>query len=73
MDAARLLPVVGLLLFLVPLLWATDRADRAATASSTIYVFVVWFGLIAGAVVLSRALSKPPPDADRTQAGEKAE
>ena len=73
MDAARLLPLIGLLLFLVPLLWTPDRADSASTARSTIYVFAVWFGLIAGAFVLSRVLSGPAPGADGPEAGEHAE
>lgn len=57
-DAARLLPVVGLLLFLVPLLLAPDKTDTARTAGTSIYVFAVWFGLIVCAFVLSRVLSR---------------
>lgn len=72
-DAARLLPVVGLLLFLVPLLWAPDRTDTAATASTTIYVFAVWAGLIAAALLLSRRLPKPGSELNAHEGQERAE
>lgn len=61
-DAARLLPILGVFLFLIPVLataphgWPTLRGG--------IYVFLVWFGLIAAAAVLSRWLS-----ADEDQGG----
>ena len=73
MDAARLLPLIGLLLFLVPLLWAPDRADRASTATTTIYVFAVWAGLILSAVLLSRALAKRGTDPDPPEGRERPE
>jgi len=71
MDAARLLPVVGLLLFMVPLLWALNRTDAAATSSTMVYVFAVWAVLIAAAVVLSRALSRV--SSDQPEGRERAE
>jgi hypothetical protein len=45
-DAARLLPVVGVLLLLLPLLW-TEDADRRLTSGEVVYFFAVWLGLIA--------------------------
>lgn len=55
-DAARLLPILGLSLWLVPLLWATEADDAPATSNTMVYVFGVWFILILAAVVLSRWL-----------------
>jgi hypothetical protein len=55
MDAARLLPLFGAALLMVPLLWAGDHG----TASGAVYVFVAWFGLIGAAALLSRRLSAP--------------
>lgn len=49
MDAARMLPVLGVVLWMVPLLWPTgpdDVKQRVPTSSAMIYVFVVWAGLI---------------------------
>lgn len=59
MDAARLLPVLGAVLFLLPLLWAPSDLDDAAAAPAAtshtyIYLFVVWAALIVLAGVLSR-------------------
>ena len=57
-DAARLLPVVGLFLMLMPLLWGGDGgSDRGGGA--VVFVFVVWALLIAGAALLAPALEQP--------------
>ncbi len=57
-DAARLLPVVGLFLMLMPLLWGGDGGnDRGGGA--VVFVFVVWALLIAGAALLAPALEQP--------------
>ncbi len=69
-DAARLLPVLGLVLFLLPLFWGPDASGQPRlTAWDGIYLFVVWCGLIALSVILSRRLSgggtgAVPADAD---------
>lgn len=55
-DAARLLPVAGLLLFLLPILWQPAATPAGDTASGWIYLFSVWAGLIAVAFLLSRRL-----------------
>lgn len=59
LDLARLLPLLGVLLLLIPLLWPgadstgyTSGGDRAMTMSGAIiYVFSVWAALILGAVL----------------------
>ena len=47
-DMARLLPVFGSALFLVPLLWpgAGDGGDGVPTSLAILYIFGVWAGLI---------------------------
>lgn len=55
MDAARLLPVLGGGLFVLPVLWA----DGSGTAPGVLYLFGIWGLLIAGAAVLSRRLPQP--------------
>lgn len=52
-DGARLLPIFGLLMLLVPLLWP---ATARAVAPHWAFVFAVWAGLIVLAGVLSRRL-----------------
>jgi hypothetical protein len=56
-DTARLLPVVGGILFLLPLLWPT-KSDATLTSSALIYLFLAWAVLIVLAAVLSRPLQR---------------
>jgi hypothetical protein len=56
-DAVRLLPVLGLGLFLLPMFWQPEVSGTARqTTWDGVYVFVVWSGLILLAAVLSRRL-----------------
>ncbi|MCT4558632.1 MAG: hypothetical protein N4A61_11330 [Pelagimonas sp.] len=58
-DGVRALPVLGVALWTLPLLWAVpDEPMRASTA--LIYIFAVWFWLAVGAGVLVFALRRPP-------------
>ncbi|WP_275393306.1 hypothetical protein [Aliiroseovarius sp. Z3] len=54
-DAARLLPMLGVFLFLLPLL-ATD----IGTAAQGLYLFTAWFGLIVATAVIARGLTRRP-------------
>ncbi len=58
MDAARLLPALGTILLMLPILWAADRG----TAAGGVYVFIVWLALIIAAAFLSHRLSEPLRD-----------
>lgn len=57
MDGLRLLPVLALWLFMVPLLWPGASARLTATgvtlSSALVYIFAVWCGLIALCACLS--------------------
>jgi hypothetical protein len=49
MDAARLLPAVGALLWMIPLLWPTGSSEVAnpvSMSTAILYIFAVWLGLI---------------------------
>jgi len=65
MDAARLLPIFGLLLLLLPMLRAGSDAAAPPTAMEGVYLFAVWGGLIAVAYVASlwlrKTLDQPAP------------
>lgn len=64
-DAARLLPVLGLFLVLLPILWRPAETPASDTASGGVYLFAVWNILIVAAFVLARRLSaSAPPDED---------
>lgn len=57
-DAARLVPILGLILFLLPILWA----DSARTAGGMLYLFSAWVLLIVLIGVLSARLTRPVAD-----------
>ncbi|MFN3972352.1 MAG: hypothetical protein ACK4GO_09975 [Gemmobacter sp.] len=66
-DAARLLPVAGAFLVLLPILWAPGNTQARDTAPDGIYLFVVWAVLVAAAAFLSRRLMA---QGDGVQGGE---
>lgn len=63
-DAARVLPVAALVLFIMPALLGAGR--EGGMARLVIYFFGVWFLLVLGTAILSRALSRR--DGDRESA-----
>ena len=56
MDAARILPVAGFVLLMLPMLWA--RGDGTGIAGEALYLFLVWAALIAGAALIARPLGR---------------
>lgn len=59
MDIARLAPILGALLFAVPLMWPNgtfDTSEPVRTSSAMIYVFSVWAALIGFAAAFSVAV-----------------
>lgn len=85
-DAAGLLPILGALLFALPLLWLGDGTPEgqggqgagARTSHVMIYVFVVWGGLTILSAVITRGLHSvagagdgdPPKHEDPDNGGE---
>ncbi|MBR9849883.1 MAG: hypothetical protein GYB27_10885 [Rhodobacteraceae bacterium] len=46
-EVARLMPIFGAGLFMVPLLWPVgDESEQVQTSSAILYLFCVWGGLI---------------------------
>lgn len=58
-DAARLLPILGAVLILLPLLWS---GEEARTARVMLYLFVIWILLVGLAAFLSAYLATPEED-----------
>lgn len=70
MDAARFVPVVGLGLWWVPLLWGQAESGPVHTSSAGLYIFGVWSLLIAVGLFISLRLKtsgavKSDQDTDR--------
>jgi len=57
-DAARLVPLIGAVLLILPLLGQQEAGAQRATTGVGIYVFGVWLGLIVFSAVTARALSR---------------
>ncbi|MCF6443710.1 hypothetical protein [Nereida sp. MMG025] len=64
-DAIKMLPILGVILFLLPLLWGS-RQEPALTSITGLYIFCVWGGLVIGLLVLTRLRGKSaaPPESD---------
>lgn len=58
MDAARLLPLLGAILFLGLLPLIRSNTSEAATSGSVLFMFGVWVVLIVMAGVLARPLHR---------------
>ena len=75
-DAARFLPALGLILFLLPLLWRDPTTGRALTAPGALYLFLAWGGLILLTAIVAGRLAAAERDApegeDRPGPGEGA-
>jgi hypothetical protein len=76
-DAARLLPVLGMILFFGPVFiggGGGGDVEGASLADWLVYIFVVWLGLIVVTMLVSRALagSLPEVDADGREGGPRA-
>jgi hypothetical protein len=63
-DAARLLPVFGGLLLLMPILWAPAETAARDTAPDGIYLFVVWAVLVVAAAWLAPGLADAADEGD---------
>lgn len=62
MDALRLLPILGVMLFMLPLFWPSGAEEGVAhvpMSRAITFVFVAWLVLIASAYVLWRGLWSP--------------
>ena len=64
-DVARMLPLLGTVLWLLPLAW---RDSDTGTSTTLIYIFGVWFLLIVLSALVSHAL-RPDGDGDGADTG----
>jgi hypothetical protein len=62
-DAARLLPVLGAFLLLLPLLWA-PQSGVSMSAADVVYFFAVWLVLIGFAAAFAPGLRRGAGTAD---------
>ena len=71
-----MIPLVGLVLWMIPLLWPTETAppaDRVTTSQALIYIFAVWCALILASAVLSNRLRQAPEDLEADDTRDEAD
>lgn len=59
-DAARFLPVLGIVLVMVPLLWS-EGAGGVSMSGAIRYLFTLWAALVGAAMLLSLYLRDDRP------------
>ena len=69
-DAAKLVPVLGAVLWMMPLAWQSNAPGEAKNASALLYIFGVWVLLIVLTAVLSRLLRSDATLSDKATSGE---
>ena len=60
MDAARLLPLAGIFLFLMPILWQPRSTPEPDTVRGVVYLFGAWLILILAARLLAHLVTRAP-------------
>ncbi|MBL4627922.1 MAG: hypothetical protein JKY00_07780 [Roseicyclus sp.] len=66
-DAARLLPILGVILIFGPIFIRDDGGGAPTLAGELVYYFAIWLGLIALSALMSRAMigaASPDPKPD---------
>lgn len=63
-DAARLLPVLGVALVCLPLLWISDTGTYTSTTYAMIYFFGLWVALVIATGILAKYLKQDAPHMD---------
>lgn len=58
-DAARLLPVAGVLLMILPMLWTPAGDGNRRLSGDVIWFFLTWAGLILAAAAFAPGLARP--------------
>ena len=64
-DVVRLLPILGTVLWAIPLLWPQGEAFGISNASALQYLFGMWLVLIIISAVLSQLLEDDPSDTNQ--------
>ena len=58
-DAARLLPLAGIFLLILPILWTPQGGGQRLLSSDVIWFFLAWAALVIAAAALAPGLARP--------------
>ena len=59
-DVARMVPVAGAVLWLLPIGWSDTPEGGISNAAAVIYIFAVWVGLLIPTAVIARFVQTDP-------------
>ncbi len=71
-DAIRILPFLGLILWMLPLTWEREGSEAISTASAAVFIFLVWIVLIL-LVAVSAAMLGRGRNSDTSNDGQRPE
>lgn len=57
-DAARLLPVLGTFLLVLPAMWPDPAGGQGNLSGTIVYLFGIWAALILAAAMIARRLAR---------------
>ena len=66
-DAARLLPVFGTFLLILPVMWSAPGTTLRITSGDVVYFFVIWALLIGVAAIFASGLSSSEDKSDEEE------
>ncbi len=69
-DAIRLVPILGMLLWTIPIIIRQDVNDPAPISSVMIYIFVIWAILIVASFLLVRWITRTDSSWDSLMSGD---
>lgn len=61
-DAAKLVPLIGIILWALPLAWPAETGDTPVGSARLLYVFGVWMILIVLTAMLASRIHSDAPD-----------
>lgn len=61
-DAAKLMPVLGLILLALPMAWSVDPSGEPANSDRVVYIFGVWILLIVLTAIFANRMRAEPVD-----------
>ncbi|MDO6726489.1 MAG: hypothetical protein ACRBBO_00545 [Cognatishimia sp.] len=69
-DWIRFLPIIGLMLWMVPLLWPIEGDKQVSSANAIIYIFAIWFALVFLKALSAQALRHTADQTDHAAGGD---
>lgn len=63
-DGLRLLPILAVALWMIPLVWPKGAEDAVSTSGAALYIFGIWYALIVTGAVFAFRVESPVDEAN---------